>query len=218
MEHIKSQSEGHSVEHGHEQSDVNIKLIVAFGAFLFLCGIAVHATLWGMYQGLDKWKERNDPAPNPMLEATRQQQGSPAEPHEPMSQSAESTQDTLKRIVTTFPEPRLQPDEARDLHNFLRREDEVMSEYAYIDKNSGIVRIPVERAMQLLAQRGLPHVAPGPVKAAPVIAAPGNAAPGSVAPGNAVNVRRPGAVKKPPAKAKPSSRAVKPAVTPAVKR
>lgn len=36
------------------------------------------------------------------------------------------------------------------------REENTLSTYDYVDKNAGTVRIPIDRAMDLLAQRGLP--------------------------------------------------------------
>jgi hypothetical protein len=43
-----------------------------------------------------------------------------------------------------------------DLH---AREDLLLNNYSWVDESQGKVRIPIERAMELLAQRGLP-VAP----------------------------------------------------------
>jgi hypothetical protein len=35
-------------------------------------------------------------------------------------------------------------------------EDLMLKSYAWVDKDKGIVRIPIQRAIDLLAQRGLP--------------------------------------------------------------
>jgi hypothetical protein len=58
--------------------------------------------------------------------------------------------------VATFPEPRLQPDEYRDYEVYKRRVDEQLNAYSWINKNDGSVRIPISRAMELIAERGLP--------------------------------------------------------------
>ena len=60
------------------------------------------------------------------------------------------------RIVETPPEPRLQDAPAIDLARFRAREEEELSTYGWIDKPNGIVRIPIERAMELVAREGLP--------------------------------------------------------------
>jgi hypothetical protein len=54
------------------------------------------------------------------------------------------------------PEPRLQPDPLQDLRALHAQEDAVMNSYGWVDRKAGVVRIPVQRAMELLAQRGLP--------------------------------------------------------------
>lgn len=54
------------------------------------------------------------------------------------------------------PEPRLQVDEPATWARELARQKASISGYEWIDQNAGAVRIPVERAMELLAQRGLP--------------------------------------------------------------
>jgi hypothetical protein len=59
------------------------------------------------------------------------------------------------------PEPRLRVDAPKDLQEMRAAEDAVLSSYAWIDRKAGIVRIPVDRAVELLAKRGLPARAEG---------------------------------------------------------
>ena len=54
------------------------------------------------------------------------------------------------------PEPRLQVDEKRTLQQQRAIDQVTVTEYAWVDKGSGVVRIPVERAVDLIAERGLP--------------------------------------------------------------
>lgn len=54
------------------------------------------------------------------------------------------------------PEPRLQADPLQDLHALRAEEDAVLDSYGWVDREKGIVRIPVSRAMELLVERGLP--------------------------------------------------------------
>ena len=54
------------------------------------------------------------------------------------------------------PEPRLQTNPRQDLSNLRAREDALLNSYGWVDKNTGVVRIPIERAMQLIVERGLP--------------------------------------------------------------
>jgi hypothetical protein len=63
--------------------------------------------------------------------------------------------------------PSLQPLPSRDLARFRAEEDVVLGTYGWVDKEKGIVRIPIERAMRLLSERGLPAPAAAPPVAAP---------------------------------------------------
>ena len=47
----------------------------------------------------------------------------------------------------------------RTLRICTRREDLLLDNYSWVDRSQGKVRIPIERAMELMPQRGLP-VAP----------------------------------------------------------
>jgi len=60
------------------------------------------------------------------------------------------------------PEPRLQTDPLQDLQTLHAAEDAVLNSYGWIDRKAGVVRIPVQRAIELLAQRGLPARQPQP--------------------------------------------------------
>jgi hypothetical protein len=54
------------------------------------------------------------------------------------------------------PEPRLQKAPVKDLKEFRASEDAILNSYGWVDPEKGIVRIPVERAMELVAKEGLP--------------------------------------------------------------
>jgi hypothetical protein len=43
-----------------------------------------------------------------------------------------------------------------DLAQFRAREDEELTNYDWINRTAGIVRVPIERAMELVLQKGLP--------------------------------------------------------------
>jgi hypothetical protein len=58
--------------------------------------------------------------------------------------------------VRTFPQPQLQTTPALDLKAIRDAEDRMLATYGWVDREKGIVRIPIERAIDLLAQRGLP--------------------------------------------------------------
>lgn len=52
--------------------------------------------------------------------------------------------------------PRLQAHPRNDLENYCASQEQEVSTYGWVDQQSGIVRIPIERAMDMTLQRGLP--------------------------------------------------------------
>ena len=66
-----------------------------------------------------------------------------------------------------FPQPRLQRTPILDLRAMRAEEDQLLNSYAWVDKKQGVVRIPVSLAIDVLAKRGLPAVAPASAKEAP---------------------------------------------------
>lgn len=59
------------------------------------------------------------------------------------------------------PAPRLQTQPFKDVYLLRQAEAEKLNSYAWIDKDGGIVRLPIARAMELTLQRGLPARAGG---------------------------------------------------------
>ncbi|SRR5579862_483902 len=60
------------------------------------------------------------------------------------------------RASTQFPEPRLQVAPEQDLKAMRTRDEAELHSYGWIDRRAGIVRIPIERAMDLLLEKGPP--------------------------------------------------------------
>ena len=58
----------------------------------------------------------------------------------------------------TPPAPRLQIQEPKDLATFRRDEAGILSSYGVVDRDKGIYRMPIEEAMKLTLERGLPTV------------------------------------------------------------
>jgi hypothetical protein len=54
------------------------------------------------------------------------------------------------------PEPRLQPHPAEELKALRQHEDEVLNNYGWVDQKAAVVRIPIDKAMDIMAQRGFP--------------------------------------------------------------
>lgn len=112
---------------GYEKSDLAPKPIIAFGVILAVVTILALAATYGMVRLLGWWEA-------PRLET-------PASP----------------LAVRSVPaEPRLQVEAPKELRSLQAAEQTVLTGYAWVNKEAGIARIPIERAMQLVLERGLP--------------------------------------------------------------
>jgi len=65
------------------------------------------------------------------------------------------------------PRPRaaLQADPAADMAKYAKEEEAAVSSYAWVDRANGVAQIPVERALEIVAERGLPVPPPLPAGA-----------------------------------------------------
>ena len=70
----------------------------------------------------------------------------------------------LAPVYDRITEPLLQTSPPSDLAGMLRRENEILTHYKWVDRQRGIVSIPIDRALDIIAQRGLPHAAAPPAK------------------------------------------------------
>jgi hypothetical protein len=124
-----SEAHGENPDVSHEHSDVNIRAILGFGGSLIVVAAVVHLLIYGLFNYFDRREDVKVPAEYPLAAS----QGH----HEP-------------------PEPRLQTDPRQDLADMRAKEDEVLGSYGWVDRNAGIVRIPIDAAMKLTLERGLP--------------------------------------------------------------
>ena len=123
-------AEPHPHQPAHrETSDVAIGGIVRFAIGLVLAGVVIHVLVWFLYAYFRREAARPVPAEFPLATAS------------------------MRRLP---PEPRLQTEPREDLRNLREAEDRALTTYGWVDKNAGIVRIPIEQAMKLTVERGLP--------------------------------------------------------------
>jgi hypothetical protein len=74
------------------------------------------------------------------------------------AKSASWTPSLMRERPQLPPEPRLEVLPVRDLKQMRAAEENILHSYGWVNQQSRIVRIPIERAMQLIAERGLPPV------------------------------------------------------------
>jgi hypothetical protein len=110
----------------YEKRDVSVRAIVLFGVGLFLTLILVVLLMTWLFGYF----------------ARTQSLGPPASPF------------TDARVLP--PNPRLQVEPGRDWAKFRAEQEQALNTYGWVDRNPGVVQIPIERAMDLIAERGLP--------------------------------------------------------------
>jgi hypothetical protein len=112
---------------GHEEKDVDVWAVTRFAIMLvLLCAFAL-AGLAGLF---------------------RYFQGREAALQPPAVEGADLKGPGLP------PPPRLQTSPVQDLKQMRDAEDQILGSYGWIDRQQGIVRLPIGRAMELLSQRG----------------------------------------------------------------
>ena len=132
----------HGLEHEpaeFEREDLSPKGVFGFMIALGLAGVAIYFILNGAYFFLDASEKRNQPVQNPLT-----------------SQGKVDTRMVTPADIEKFPQPRLEKNERIEINDFRLQEEQTLHSYGWVDPDKGVVRIPVERAMELVAKEGLP--------------------------------------------------------------
>jgi hypothetical protein len=134
--------------HGdYERKDIGVSAVVYFLIGLAAALIIAVFIVDGVYHFLEKRFEAEQPSVSPLV--TNAQQDTRRIP----PQYGANYEKYLKE---GFPAPQLETNERTELNEIRLREENVLSTYDYVDKNAGTVRIPIDRAMDLLVEHGLP--------------------------------------------------------------
>ena len=125
---------------GYERQDIGVAGVLYFLLGLLVAGVFIFFLVDGIYSYLDKRSAAEQAPVNPLV-----------------TNAPEDTRLIPKDYPQTeFPNPRLETDERGQLNSIRLQEEETLASYGYVDKNAGTIRIPIDRAMDLIAQRGLP--------------------------------------------------------------
>jgi hypothetical protein len=138
---------------GFEKSDVKITGIIVFLTALGIFVVVTAILCYGIGKVINARMDRED-GPNTKWTKTvdvRQLGNLPSSPE---------LQNKVAELTQQFPAPRLQVDDGnQDVADLHAREDLLLNNYSWVDPSHTKVRIPIDRAIELIAQRGLP-VAP----------------------------------------------------------
>ena len=136
----------------YERRDIGIGGVLYFMAGLAIAAIVIHFVIAGLYQYLESRFESKQQAVSPLVtNPVRDTRTLP-----PQFKTDSEGTDYEKYLQKNFPEPQLEIDERTELNKVRLYEEDRLSTYDYIDKDAGTVHIPIDRAMDLLVQRGLP--------------------------------------------------------------
>lgn len=134
--------------HGdYERRDIRVAGVLYFILALLISGGIVHFIVQGLFKYLNHHYETSQPAVSPLVK--NQSQDTRRIPQQYKDNYQQFLQDQ-------FPSPQLEINERTELNDVRQREEDTLSTYGWVDQNAGTVHIPIERAMDLLAQRGLP--------------------------------------------------------------
>src|ERR1700680_3234578 len=126
----------------YELCDVGVSPVLYFLVGLAVAGLLVYFVAAGIYSYLEKRSEAQQAPVSPLVTNA---------PKDTRQLSADY-KDYLKQ---SFPAPQLEIDERGQLDKILTGEEQTLSSYDWVDQKAGTVRIPIDRAMDLIAQRGL---------------------------------------------------------------
>jgi hypothetical protein len=150
------------VSAGFEATDVRVTGIVVFLTALAIFVAVTGVLCYGIGKVINSELDRED-GPNTKWTKTvdiRQLGNLPNNPE---------LQNKVAELANSLPTPRVQTDDGNeDTAELHAREDLLLNYYSWADRSKGKVRIPIERAMELIAQRGL-RVAPA-AQQAPLMA------------------------------------------------
>jgi hypothetical protein len=145
---------------GYETTDVNVGGVIVFLAGLLGFVIIFFVFCFGMGKVINTALEKQD-GPADRFHSNIIFEGAPAKggKREDLASNNEMVQKQLQQMTAAFPGPRLETDDGnQDTADLHAREDLLLDHYSKVSGETGI-RIPIERAMELIAEKGLP-VAP----------------------------------------------------------
>ena len=134
---------GRNEEVRFERRDLAPKAILGSLFALAVFVAIVYFIVLGTYKFGSWYEQTHQTAQNPMAE--------PAE-----ADTRDMNAATVSaRIDKNFSQPRLETNERIEINDFRLQEEQKLDTYGWVDQQGGAVRIPIDRAMDLIAQRGL---------------------------------------------------------------
>jgi hypothetical protein len=117
----------------YEHTDANVLVVVKFALWLAVIAVVIHIGLGFMYQMMIEQAKDASPIEYPLAASSG---------------------------ARLPPQPRLQQFPRNEIYEFRTAEEQRLDSYGWVNKEAGVVHIPVSEAMRLTLERGLPSRPP----------------------------------------------------------
>jgi hypothetical protein len=132
--HEHDEDKERSASKAFETRDIKVRPLVVFAAGLAVVGVVVYLVVFVLFRLFSGEAAKEDVQLAPFSLSKPE---APAEERLP-------------------PEPRIQANPAADLKVLRQQEDAVLTTYGWVDRQAGIVRVPIDVAMTQVLAEGLP--------------------------------------------------------------
>ncbi len=136
----------------HEERDVNFRIFLLLAGAFVVIAIVLHVAIYFMFEVMKKQEARKSPAPISLVAITPGERVGKTPRLQPFPYEQKGR---LESPLLHTP--------VEDMEKMNARESEILTTYGWVDRAGGVVRIPVERAMQIVVSRRLPVRAAAPV-------------------------------------------------------
>jgi hypothetical protein len=117
----------------YEPAQPDLRVVLGFLFALGLATVLILLVLWGMFGYFRGKSAERGPLPAPGMYTS----------------------------APNVPQPELQPDPVADYNEYRLSDQEKLNSYGWVDQKAAIARIPIDKAMDLVVERGLPWKKPG---------------------------------------------------------
>jgi hypothetical protein len=148
---------GHGTE--FESEDLSTRGVFAFMIGLAVTGFVIYFIIVGMYKFLDNYERSQMTTASPLVASKG-------------AISRVVTQDDMDKTFKDNGFPMLEVIEGVDLRKDLVNQENRLNSYGWVDEKAGVAHIPIEQAMKLVEQRGLPVLPQGGAVEASAAVAP----------------------------------------------
>ena len=138
--------------------DLNLKGILLFSLGIVLLMVVATAAMYFFTVEVSDRDKARDAPPTPILQEAIDE-GVPLVPPDPRLQPQ-------PRAPTGLVDRGISPDREtapnEEMRRFLAEEEQELASYGWVDEGNGIARIPIDRAMELIVEQGMPQTSPQP--------------------------------------------------------